>query len=124
MIKLLEQAITENLLRPLDLRFAQMLVADENPILLFIFAYLSAQTGAGHVCLPLNIIQQDKLFDGRHTELSQAIWQEMAQPSASVLIKAIVTYLHLLFLITDYFIYKECGVMKSKSRNFFAKSNG
>ncbi|AUU36418.1 exodeoxyribonuclease V subunit alpha [Proteus mirabilis] len=82
MIKLLEQAIAQNLLRPLDLRFAQMLVADENPILLFIFAYLSAQTGAGHVCLPLNIIQQDKLFDGRHTELSQAIWQEMAQPSA------------------------------------------
>ena len=63
MIKLLEQAIAQNLLRPLDLRFAQMLVADENPILLFIFAYLSAQTGAGHVCLPLNIIQQDKLFD-------------------------------------------------------------
>ncbi|WP_317189649.1 AAA family ATPase, partial [Escherichia coli] len=59
-----------------------MLVADENPILLFIFAYLSARTGAGHVCLPLNIIQQDKLFDGRHTELSQAIWQKMAQPSA------------------------------------------
>ncbi|MED5723868.1 hypothetical protein, partial [Enterobacter hormaechei] len=56
MIKLLEQAIAQNLLRPLDLRFAQMLVADENPILLFIFAYLSAQTGAGHVCLPLNII--------------------------------------------------------------------
>ena len=43
MIKLLEQAITQNLLRPLDLRFAQMLVEDENPILLFVFAYLSAQ---------------------------------------------------------------------------------
>ncbi|MGX8807688.1 exodeoxyribonuclease V subunit alpha, partial [Enterobacter hormaechei] len=58
------------------------LVADEIPILLFIFAYLSAQTGAGLVCLPLYFIQQDKLFDGRHTELSLAIWQEMAQPSA------------------------------------------
>ncbi|MDM3591488.1 exodeoxyribonuclease V subunit alpha, partial [Proteus mirabilis] len=78
-MKLLEQAIAQNLFRPLDLRFAQILVADENPILLFIFDYLSAQTGAGHVCVPLNIIHQEKLFDGRHTELSQAIWQKMAQ---------------------------------------------
>lgn len=69
MIKLLEQAITQNLLRPLDLRFAQMLVEDENPILLFVFAYLSAQTGAGHVCLPLSIIQKDQLFDGRQKSL-------------------------------------------------------
>lgn len=81
MIKLLEQAIAQNLLRPLDLRFAQMLVADNNPILLVIFAYLSSQTGAGHVCLPLNIIEQDSLFDGRYPELSHALWQKMGTPS-------------------------------------------
>lgn len=93
MIKLLEQAIAQNSLRPLDLRFAQMLVADENPILLFIFAYLSAKQGRPS----LNIIQQDKLFDGRHTELTSHLaennhqrkkyWQSLIR--ASVLIKAI-----------------------------------
>lgn len=46
MIKLLEQAIAQNLLRPLDLRFAQMLVADENPILLFI--------------LPISVLKQGR----------------------------------------------------------------
>ncbi|WP_311746284.1 exodeoxyribonuclease V subunit alpha [Proteus penneri] len=86
MIKLLEQAITQNLLRPLDLRFAQMLVEDENPILLFVFAYLSAQTGAGHVCLPLNIIQKDQLFDGRQKEFAQEIWQKMGKPSAKKIV--------------------------------------
>ncbi|MEQ4924943.1 exodeoxyribonuclease V subunit alpha [Proteus hauseri] len=86
MIKLLEQAITQNLLRPLDVRFAQMLVDDNNPILLFVFAYLSGQTGAGHVCLPLNILQQEKLFDGRQPELSQAIWHKMALSSPQQLV--------------------------------------
>lgn len=87
MIKLLKQAITQNLLRPLDLRFAQMLVEDENPILLFVFAYLSAQTGAGHVCLPLNIIQKDQLFDGRQKEFAQEIWQKMGKPSAKKIVE-------------------------------------
>ena len=45
MIKLLEQAIAQNLLRPLDLFALQMLVADENPILLFYFAYLGGKQG-------------------------------------------------------------------------------
>lgn len=93
MIKLLEQAITQNLLRPLDLRFAQMLVEDENPILLFIFAYLSAQTGAGHVCLPLNIIQKDQLFDGRQKEFAQEIWQKMGKPSAQKIVEEL-THCH------------------------------
>ena len=90
MIKLLEQAITQNVLRPLDIRFAQMLVEDENPILLFIFAYLSAQTGAGHVCLPLNIIKENQLFDGRQDELSRAIWQRMGEPSTDQIIEALI----------------------------------
>lgn len=90
MIKLLEQAITQNVLRPLDLRFAQMLVEDENPILLFIFAYLSAQTGAGHVCLPLNIIKENQLFDGRQEELSREIWQRMGEPSTHQIIEALM----------------------------------
>ncbi|WP_109396196.1 exodeoxyribonuclease V subunit alpha [Proteus faecis] len=93
MIKLLEQAITQNLLRPLDLRFAQMLVEDENPILLFVFAYLSAQTGAGHVCLPLNIIQKDQLFDGRQKEFAQEIWQKMGKPSAKKIVEEL-THCH------------------------------
>lgn len=93
MIKLLEQAITQNLLRPLDLRFAQMLVEDENPILLFVFAYLSAQTGAGHVCLPLNIIQKDQLFDGRQKEFAQEVWQKMGKPSAKKIVEEL-THCH------------------------------
>ncbi|WP_368868682.1 exodeoxyribonuclease V subunit alpha [Proteus penneri] len=93
MIKLLEQAITQNLLRPLDLRFAQMLVEDENPILLFVFAYLSAQTGAGHVCLPLNIIQKDQLFDGRQKEFALEIWQKMGKPSAKKIVEEL-THCH------------------------------
>lgn len=93
MIKLLEQAITQNLLRPLDLRFAQMLVEDGNPILLFVFAYLSAQTGAGHVCLPLSIIQKDQLFDGRQKEFAQEIWQKMGKPSAKKIVEEL-THCH------------------------------
>ncbi|WP_099074430.1 exodeoxyribonuclease V subunit alpha [Proteus alimentorum] len=93
MIKLLKQAITHNLLRPLDLRFAQMLVEDENPILLFVFAYLSAQTGAGHVCLPLNIIQKDQLFDGRQKEFAQEVWQKMGNPSAKKIVEEL-THCH------------------------------
>lgn len=81
MNNLLEQAITQKLLRPLDLHFAQMLVDDNNPMLLFTFAYLSSQTGAGHVCLPLSIIKGTQLFEGRQPELAQAIWQKMGAPS-------------------------------------------
>lgn len=90
MIKLLEHAMTQNLLRPLDLRFAQMLVKDDDPILLFVFAYLSAQTGAGHVCLPLNIVQQALLFEGRQPDISQAIWQKMGSPSTEQLIDTLM----------------------------------
>ncbi|WP_109399957.1 exodeoxyribonuclease V subunit alpha [Proteus sp. TJ1640] len=101
MIKLLEHAITQNLLRPLDLRFAQMLVEDENPILLFVFAYLSAQTGAGHVCLPLNIIQKDQLFDGRQKEFAQEIWQKMGKPSAKKIVEEL-THCHCVNQSRDY----------------------
>ena len=46
MIKLLEQAIEQNLLRPLDLRFAQMLVAKSYPTVYFCLSQCSNRGGS------------------------------------------------------------------------------
>ncbi|MDX5627975.1 MULTISPECIES: exodeoxyribonuclease V subunit alpha [unclassified Brenneria] len=75
MIELLETALQRRLLRPLDIQFARMLAEDGNPQLLLAAACLSAQSGAGHVCLPLEALQPARLFDGRDRELAQLVWE-------------------------------------------------
>lgn len=77
---LLEQAITLRALRALDVQFAQLLADETQPARLLAAACLSAEAGEGHVCLPLSLLQRDTLFNGRHPELAQAIWQAAGEP--------------------------------------------
>lgn len=76
MIALLETALVRRLLRPLDVQFARMLADETKPDLLLAAACLSAHSGAGHVCLPLENLQAQALFDGREPELAQQLLTE------------------------------------------------
>ncbi|MEQ9898223.1 exodeoxyribonuclease V subunit alpha [Pectobacterium punjabense] len=73
MIALLEMAQARRLLRPLDIQFARMLADEAQPDLLLAAACLSAHSGAGHVCLPLENLQAQTLFDGRDPDLAQQL---------------------------------------------------
>ncbi|REF26979.1 DNA helicase/exodeoxyribonuclease V alpha subunit [Xenorhabdus cabanillasii] len=86
---LLQQAVAQKLLRPLDVQFAYAMIKDENPLLLLITAYLSAETGAGHVCLPLNRISPEHLFEGRHPELVALLWTFVGEPNQQQMIAAL-----------------------------------
>lgn len=75
MITLLKLAAELNLFNYLDIQLAIRLVEDENPLLLLIFALLSAETRAGHVCLFIDKLQLIHLFEGRHPEMAFRLWQ-------------------------------------------------
>ena len=80
MTALLTQAAELRLLRSLDVQFAQLLADDQQPARLLAAACLSAAAGEGHVCLPLTQLSRDNLFNGRHAELAQVIWQAAGNP--------------------------------------------
>lgn len=80
MMTLLEQAVRDHLLRPLDVQFSRMIAGDDDSMLQLAAAVLSAEAGAGHVCLPLSYLQPDQLFGGRQPTLSQALWQAVGAP--------------------------------------------
>ncbi|ACS86781.1 exodeoxyribonuclease V subunit alpha [Musicola paradisiaca] len=80
MLELLLEAQRRHLLRPLDVQFAHMLAGDE-PYLLLAAACLSNHAGAGHVCLPLEQLQGDRLFDGRDPVLARQIMQLLGSPN-------------------------------------------
>ncbi|WP_145554110.1 exodeoxyribonuclease V subunit alpha [Yersinia bercovieri] len=88
MMALLNQAVGNHLLRPLDLQFSLMIAGDNDPMLQLAAAILSAEAGAGHVCLPLSYLQPDQLFGGRQSALSQALWQAAGAPDESCWIQA------------------------------------
>lgn len=79
MIALLEQARALGVLRPLDLQFARVVAGADEPDILLAAACLSAEAGAGHVCLMLEQLLPENLFDGRQPELAQAVWQAAGQ---------------------------------------------
>ncbi len=89
MKSLLQQAVAQKLLRPLDVQFAYAMVEDENPLLLLITAYLSAEAGAGHVCLPLERVTPEHLFEGRDPELVESLWSLAGEPSQQQVISAL-----------------------------------
>ncbi|WP_175494942.1 exodeoxyribonuclease V subunit alpha [Xenorhabdus mauleonii] len=89
MMSLLQQAVSQKLLRPLDVQFAYVMIKDENPLLLLIAALLSAESGAGHVCLPLERISPEYLFEGRHPELANSLWSLAGEPSQEQIIAAL-----------------------------------
>lgn len=47
MMALLNQAVGDHLLRPLDLQFSRMIAGDNDPMLQLAAAILSAETGLG-----------------------------------------------------------------------------
>jgi exodeoxyribonuclease V alpha subunit len=80
MIEILNQALVLGALRPLDVHFAQIVAGDDEPELLLAAACLSAEAGAGHVCLLLDQLLPENLFNGRQPELALAAWQAAGQP--------------------------------------------
>ncbi|WP_175485925.1 exodeoxyribonuclease V subunit alpha [Xenorhabdus japonica] len=80
MMSLLQQAVSQKLLRPLDMQFAYAMIEDENPLLLLITALLSAESEAGHVCLPLERISPKYFFEGRQPELAVSLWSLAGEP--------------------------------------------
>lgn len=80
MMTLLDQAARDRLLRPLDVQFSRMIAGDGDPLLQLAAAILSAEAGAGHVCLPLSYLQPDQLFGGRQPDLAQMLWQAAGSP--------------------------------------------
>ena len=79
MIALLAQAQALGVLRPLDLQFARVVAGSDEPEMLLAAACLSAEAGAGHVCLMLEQLLPENLFDGRQPELAQAAWLAAGQ---------------------------------------------
>ncbi|GAA3581733.1 exodeoxyribonuclease V subunit alpha [Gibbsiella greigii] len=82
MIDLLEQAVELGALRPLDVQFARVVAGEDEPERLLAAACLSAEAGAGHVCLALDQLQPALLFEGRFPALAQALWAAAGQPGA------------------------------------------
>ena len=80
MIEILNQALVLGVLRPLDVHFAQIVAGNDEPELLLAAACLSAESGAGHVCLLLDQLSPETLFNGRQPELALAAWQAAGQP--------------------------------------------
>lgn len=82
---LFEQAQSCGALRPLDVQFARMIAAEsvsdnEQAALMLAAACLSAEAGSGHVCLHLEQLQPDALFDGRFPALASALWHLAGEP--------------------------------------------
>lgn len=122
MITLLKRAADLNLFSCLDIQLAIRLADDENPLLLLIFAILSAETRAGHVCLFIDKLEPAYLFEGRQTEMAFMLWEMAGAPDSN----RIYTELKqcnavceapqsaakpLVFQITN-FIFSGCGLMK------------
>ncbi|WP_237385916.1 exodeoxyribonuclease V subunit alpha [Xenorhabdus sp. Sc-CR9] len=89
MKSLLQQAVSQKLLRPLDVQFAYAMIEDENPLLLLTTALLSTESGAGHVCLPLERIAPKYLFEGRQPELAASLWSLAGEPDQAQIVAAL-----------------------------------
>lgn len=83
MIEILHQALALGALRPLDVQFAQVVANEDEADILLAAACLSAEAGAGHVCLLLEQLLPENLFDGRQPELALAAWQACGQPDVA-----------------------------------------
>lgn len=79
MMALYEQATSLGALRALDVQFARM-VAEDNPAMMLAAACLSAEAGRGHVCLRLDELRPDRLFEGRFPALARGLWHAAGQP--------------------------------------------
>lgn len=78
---LLYEAVEKKLFRQLDIQFALIIAANEQPALQLAAACLSAETGLGNVCLPVSQLHQTSLFAGRDPELAERVWQSAGHPA-------------------------------------------
>ncbi|WP_338502203.1 exodeoxyribonuclease V subunit alpha [Erwinia aphidicola] len=78
--ELLKQAQSLRLLRALEVQFARMVATEQQPALMLAAALVSRDAGEGHVCLPLDQLQPEAFFAGRHPELALALWQAAGAP--------------------------------------------
>lgn len=79
MFSLLQKAADSGFFRSLDIQLARLL-SDGDPCLALLIAKLSAESGAGHVCLSLSSVSEPMLFDGRDPELAAEIWRKADNP--------------------------------------------
>jgi exodeoxyribonuclease V alpha subunit len=77
----IEQVQRLRLWRSLDVQFARMLASPAETAFMLACACLSADAGAGHVCLPLDRLMPNRLFDGRVPELARQAWLLAGEPS-------------------------------------------
>ncbi|ARU93123.1 exodeoxyribonuclease V subunit alpha [Tatumella citrea] len=89
--QLLKQAQEAQIFRPLDLRFARLVENSGSSPGLLAAACLSAGSGEGHVCLPLSLLQPDKLFSGRQLVLVSELWQAAGAPQEPQLWKELLS---------------------------------
>lgn len=89
--QLLKQAQEAQIFRPLDLRFARLVENSGSAPGLLAAACLSAGSGEGHVCLPLSLLQPDKLFSGRQLVLVSELWQAAGAPQEPQLWKELLS---------------------------------
>jgi len=88
MAELLMVASERRLLRSLDVQFARMVAADDQPDLMLAAACVSAEAGEGHVCLPLEQFTESWLFGGRDPELARQLWRMAGEPDWQTLLPA------------------------------------
>lgn len=81
MDEVIEQARQLGLWRTLDIQFARMLASAREPALMLACACLSADAGAGHVCLPLTLLHPGGLFNGRYPQLAGLAWRLAGEPA-------------------------------------------
>lgn len=81
LIEHLQAACRLRLLRTLDVQFALMVASEQQPALMLAAALVSRDAGEGHVCLPLEQLQPERMFGGRHPDLAQTLWQAAGSPS-------------------------------------------
>ena len=80
MQELIQQAVGQKLLRPLDAQFAMMVASNDEPAIMLAAALVSRDAGEGHVCLPLSRLCVEHCFTGRQSELAQALFDAAGQP--------------------------------------------
>lgn len=80
---LLQQALTQQLFRPLDLQFARLVAGEAHPARLLLAACLSASSGEGHVCLPLQLLNPEALWQGKSRQLAEQLWAVAQAPSTA-----------------------------------------
>lgn len=92
MRSLLQEAVEQKLLRPLDAQFAFTVARDDEPAVMLAAALLSRDAGEGHVCLPLAQLTQE-MASAKTPALMQALynlagrpenWRELLRISAAV----------------------------------------